>query len=92
MKITEKGTIKLGDDVRDQVTGFRGIVIAITQWLNGCARMVVQPKGSDKEGKIKASETIDELQLEVVKPAHHTPNRATGGPRPGAVAMRSTKR
>lgn len=36
--------IILGDRVKDEITGLSGIVIAVTQWLNGCVRMQVQPE------------------------------------------------
>lgn len=36
--------IKLGDYVRDTITGYEGIVAGITNWLNGCARIGIQNK------------------------------------------------
>jgi hypothetical protein len=42
--------VKLGDKVKDRVTGLTGIVIARTDWLNGCIRMTVQPQEL-KDGK-----------------------------------------
>lgn len=35
--------IELGDEVKDAITGCKGIVIGITDWINGCTRLVVQP-------------------------------------------------
>ncbi len=32
-------TIKLGSEVEDLVTGFKGIAAAETEWLNGCFRI-----------------------------------------------------
>ena len=34
--------IGLGDRVVDRVTGFNGIVVCITTWLNGCVRYGLQ--------------------------------------------------
>jgi len=59
--------IELGDKVKDEITGFTGIAIAITEWLYGCRRVVVKPDRLDKEGKILESTEFDEPQLKVVK-------------------------
>lgn len=83
--------IKLGDKVKDKVTGFTGIAIARTEWLNGCVRLSVQP---DKlvDGKIAASETIDEPQLTLVKAAAvKVPVSDTGGPIPAPIRGQVTK-
>lgn len=37
-------SIKLGDTVKDRITGVSGVVIAITECLNGCRRHTIQPK------------------------------------------------
>lgn len=75
-------TIKLGDKVKDPVTGITGIAVARTEWLHGCARITVQPKGADKEGKPFEGSSFDEPQLEVVKPKKVKRGRKdTGGPR-----------
>lgn len=83
--------IKLGDKVKDKVTGFTGIAIARTEWLNGCIRVTVQP---DKlaDGKIAASETIDEPQLTLVKAAAvKVAVSDTGGPIPAPIRGQQTK-
>lgn len=36
--------IELGDEVVDNITGFKGTVVAITKWISGCDRVNVQPK------------------------------------------------
>lgn len=72
--------LKLGDIVRDTITGFKGVVIARTDWLNGCVRMSVQPDRLDKEGKIKGAEVFDVEQLELVKAGVHAPTNPSGGP------------
>ncbi len=80
-------TVQLGDQVTDQITGFKGTAIAVTQWMHGCRRITVQPKGIDKEGAIFATEQFDEPQLTINKrantPAAVKKKRAeSGGPRP----------
>jgi hypothetical protein len=59
--------IQLGDMVKDRITGFQGVVLAITHWFNGCVRLVVQPDKLNKEGGIAKEETFDAEQVDVVK-------------------------
>lgn len=80
---------KLGDDVRDSITGLTGCVIAKTEWLNGCWRITVQPREL-KDGKPVDSCVFDVEQLEIVKPAYvELPAQRTGGDRPNAGACPS---
>ena len=73
--------INLGDEVKDLVTGFTGIVIGKTTWLTGCDRFIVQPKGVNKEGKIYDNSSFDEESLIVVKAKKvKEGQRETGGP------------
>lgn len=77
-----KNNIKLGDEVKDRVTGFRGIAIGITEWLNGCIRITIQPQKLDK-GKPVETQCFDWEQLEVVQPLRIARKTApTGGPMP----------
>ncbi len=57
--------IKLGQKVRDKISGNEGTVVAITHWLNGCVRMCIQPEGT-KDGAPFDNFVIDEPQLEVI--------------------------
>ncbi|MEO8082530.1 MAG: hypothetical protein ABI780_01775 [Ardenticatenales bacterium] len=78
--------VQLGDKVRDLVTGFEGIAVASTTWLNGCERVSVQPVGKNEKGGTFESETFDVTQLEVVEAGVvATGQRETGGPRPDPV-------
>ena len=85
---TKPGSIKLGDKVKDSVTGFCGTVVAETTWLHGCRRLTIQPNGLDKDGKPQSAETFDELQMELVEDNVHEPQRRTGGPRDDKAALR----
>lgn len=72
--------VKLGDLVKDSISGLQGVAVSEHNYLNGCTRITVQPK-VDKEGKLPESCTFDEPQLliirpQVVKEGHHD----TGGP------------
>jgi len=80
------GKIKLGDKVRDNITGFEGVAIARTQWLHGCDRITIQPDRLDKDGKTMDACSFDEQQVELVeqrpiKVSKQSTARATGGPR-----------
>ena len=58
--------VNLGDRVKDKITGFKGIVVGITYWLNGCVRAGVQMEKM-KKGESIQTEWIDDVQLEVLK-------------------------
>jgi len=74
--------IKLGDKVKDVVTGYTGIATAKTEYLNGCVQMTVTPKQSAEQRKNdgypegikldieqlkKVSDGVNVPQLKVVK-------------------------
>lgn len=58
--------IKLGALARDTITGYTGVVIAITDWLNGCRRITIQSKEL-KDGKPVDNCTFDLEQLDLVE-------------------------
>lgn len=60
--------IKLGDKVRDLVTGYEGIATSRTEFMNGCVQYDVigkLKKGEKSPDGVGAS--IDENNLEVIK-------------------------
>ena len=90
----ESPTIKLGQLVKDRVSGFEGIAVWRSAYLQGCDRYGVQPPINEKGDLPKAHE-FDEPDLEVVgdgllKPVTPEPvqpepvapprRRRTGGP------------
>ncbi len=58
--------IKLGDQVRDVITGFKGIAVSRCTYLNGCDHIGIQPKAS-KDGALPPMEWIDLPQVEIIK-------------------------
>jgi len=64
--VRRKGMIRLGDKVKDKITGFTGVVTGITTWLNGCVRMGIQGIPL-KNGLPLGTEWIDEAQLKLIK-------------------------
>lgn len=77
----DKQPAQLGDEVKDSVSGFRGVVVAVTDWLNGCKRITVQPP-IKKDGTLPGTETFDAEQINVVHAGRvkATPS-LTGGPK-----------
>lgn len=55
-----------GDRVRCLVSGFEGVVIARTEYLNGCKQYAIKPP-IDKDGKMIEAAWIDEPQLLLVE-------------------------
>lgn len=56
---------ELGDKLRDRVSGFTGIAMAIIEFYNGCVRYMLEPE-TDKDGKLVEACYIDVQQLEKV--------------------------
>ncbi len=84
--------IRLGDKVKDRITGYEGIVTGITNWLNGCARIGVQSTKL-KDGKPLETEWFDVNQIQLVKSkVMKTLNTDTGGPRPAAMRAPDPRR
>ena len=72
-----------GDLVEDIITGFKGRVIARSEWLNGCMQYVVKPP-IDKDGKRLDGEWIDEDQLRLVDSTNPMVRKSpSGGPQEG---------
>lgn len=71
--------INLGQEVKDVVSGFKGVAVAKHLYLNGCSRITVQPK-IDKDGKLPESQSFDEPQLKVLSKKCLSGKTDTGGP------------
>jgi len=56
----------LGLKVTDKVTGFKGVVTAVSFDLYGCIQAIVSPFASKAENKIEDSRWFDVTRLEVV--------------------------
>jgi len=59
--------VEVGDEVKDQITGFKGIAMARTNFLYGCVRIEVQPQKLKADKNIEESVYFDETQLIVIK-------------------------
>lgn len=72
--------IELGCVVRDSITGFEGVVIAISEYLNGCTTACVKAQKL-KDGKPISDEWFDIEQLRLTKKAKMKRKLvSTGGP------------
>ena len=81
----------LGFTVKDQISGFTGVVTAKTEWLNGCVRYGVQSRKLN-DGEPLAAQWFDEDDLLVLPGVAQLILKApltegatvspTGGPRP----------
>jgi len=75
--------IKLGDEVQDVISGFKGIAIGKTKWLHGCDRIIIAPR-VDKDGKVGDNHSFDDAQVKVLKKKKAPPKKKAakkGGPR-----------
>lgn len=57
--------VKLGQKIRDTVTGLTGIAVSVHSYLQGCRRITIQPPMA-ADGKVPDSYTVDEPQVEII--------------------------
>lgn len=91
LPVIEPVTIKLGEEVEDTVSGFRGIVVEIVTFINGCIYISFTSKtAKDKDGK-PTKLFLSHRQLKtvgsgisepaaIIKAASEAPYKAPGGP------------
>ena len=58
--------IKLGQKVKDKVTGFMGIAVAKCIYLNGCVQFQIVPRFNPTSGVLYRNLWVDEAQLQIV--------------------------
>jgi hypothetical protein len=82
--------VRLGDRVKDQISGLVGIATGRAEYLYGCVRVVVSPT-VEKDGKPVEGSWFDEEQLILIEAGALLPKSkpepaiSTGGPRPDAT-------
>jgi len=57
----------LGDEVKETITGFKGIVRCRTQWLSNCNTYGLQSAKLNKDGEPADLVSFDEPRLKLVK-------------------------
>lgn len=73
-----------GDEVKDLVTGFTGIVTSVTEFLNGCRRVCVCPPAKE-DNTFQDERWFDDGQIEVVQRGKVRSNPAIPEPAPEAA-------
>ena len=58
--------VELGDEVKEAVTGFVGVVTGIASYITGCDQASVVPKAK-KDGTLGDGQWFDIVRLKVVK-------------------------
>lgn len=75
--------IKLGQEAKDKITGFNGILTARLQYITGCDQYTLTPK-KNKEGGLDDCYNFDEKRLEIIGkgilPKEVTNKKDSGGP------------
>ena len=79
MNIFTRFRFDCGDEVKDEITGFAGVIMCRTQWLANCNTYGLQSRKL-KDGKKIDLEYFDEPHLAIVKPEAHEKHQDTGGP------------
>lgn len=82
-----KKIIELGSEVKDTVTGFRGVVTARAIHLNGCDRYWVQPPVK-KVGEYPEGTWIDVSTLKVTKAAKPKQKDEEEAEKPGGFSSK----
>ena len=67
MKLNENPNANFGLEAKDKVTGFKGIITAVSLYMYGCAQYCITPPiGAD--GKTGNNEWFDDGRIEIIGP------------------------
>ena len=70
--------IPLGTVIKDRLTGYTGVAVACTYWLDGCIRYAIVPMKVNKDGRPAEELWFDIQRIEVLKtksPVLDTPKK-----------------
>jgi len=76
--------IKLGEKVKDKISGLTGIATTRLEYLNGCVQYTISPKLEKGKTELVAY-NIDEENLEIIGKKVKIKKNNTGGPTMRAV-------
>ena len=80
--MAKRKVFKLGSHGRHMISGFEGVIVAKTEWMNGCVRYGIQPTHLH-DGKPIEIDWFDSEEIDkVVKKATPRSKQKTGGPMP----------
>lgn len=85
--------VELGDEVRDTISGFRGVCTGLFNYINGCVRAMIEPR-TLHDGKPIDAQTFDVSQVDVVKKSvvpSFAGAQGPGGPRPNPPARKAPR-
>ncbi|MDD3412504.1 MAG: hypothetical protein PHY47_00725 [Lachnospiraceae bacterium] len=73
--------INLGDECKDEISGFKGICTGVAEWLYACSKIMIQPQKLDSKKYAPAEPFwFDEPQVKLVKVEKLEPKQKnTGG-------------
>lgn len=72
--------INFGDEAKDKVTGFKGLITSMHAYIDGCIQFGLSPP-VDKNGEIRDTLQFDSARIMIVKKAKVEVNAdPTGGP------------
>jgi hypothetical protein len=82
---------EFGQEVEDEITGFKGKVTGRAVYINGCARCWVEPRVV--KGEMKEGQWINEGRLKAIGKKISKPKAAvrTGGPQPSSFRKDSAR-
>ncbi len=72
--------IKLGEKVKDKISGFEGIACARSEYLNGCKRILIEPTKLKDDGSTIEGVWFDDQQIELIGPGINAETKPSGGP------------
>jgi len=86
--------IPLGSIASDIVTGFKGVIVARTEWMTGCTRYGIQSRKLKEDGSVLDIQWFDEAQVMVTvsEPAVEIPQAPPAGPTPAPQRNPDPKR
>lgn len=72
--------IELGQEGKDKITGFTGIITSRHQYITGCDQYTLSPP-MDADGKLGENYSFDEGRIEIIGEGIN--KKAVAGPAPG---------
>ena len=59
--------IKMGDLVKDRISGFEGVVVAVSEYLYNADRVCVRPNSLNEDGSLKDSNFFDNTSVDIIQ-------------------------
>lgn len=71
--------IEFGNEVKDKVTGFKGMVVGRVEYITGCAQFLIQP-ACKKDNDFIEAKWFDEDRVQVLSKKKKTFGTKDNGP------------